>query len=325
MLPSATGLGKWLGYLDRFLLFRPLLKQAADWAEVVHICDQANSVYIPWLNRKPHVVTCHDILAIRSALGEVTEHKTGPTGKIYQRWILASLKLAQHVVCVSEKTQEELLRLTELSADKVSVVHNGLNYPYRPMSMEESIYQLNKTGLGDVRPYLLHVGGNFWYKNRMRLLQIFEQFTRLDGGKGHHLVLAGAGINGQLRVLSKKLGISKKIKSVTNVSNEQLRALYSMAEGLVFPSLSEGFGWPIIEAQACGCPVFTSNIRPMTEVGGDGAVYFDPLDASDAAGIILRAIQNKDHFRQRGYRNAAEFSTTDMIDGYILSYWLVAS
>jgi glycosyltransferase involved in cell wall biosynthesis len=325
MFPSATGLGKWLGYLDRFLVFSLILKQAADWADVVHICDHANAVYIPWLNRKPHVVTCHDMLAIRSAFNEITEHKTGPTGKVYQRWILAGLKQTRHVACVSRTTYDDVLRLTGLEPDRVSVLRNGLNYKYHHMSENLSLYHLEQIGIADAVPFLLHVGSNDWYKNKEGLLRIFCKFIRLAAGKKWHLVLAGQGLTDGLLFLAQEIGISDRIRETPNVTNQQLCALYSRAEGLIFPSLAEGFGWPIIEAQACGCPVFSSNRRPMTELGGDGAVYFDPLGVSEAAGIILQAIQNKDHLRERGYRNAAKFSTWDMIDAYIQLYRHVAT
>src|SRR4051794_27714621 len=68
--PSATGIGKWLGYVDRFALFRKTLRSEVVWADVTHICDHGNAVYVPWLSGRPHVVTCHDALAMRSALGE---------------------------------------------------------------------------------------------------------------------------------------------------------------------------------------------------------------------------------------------------------------
>jgi len=325
IFPSATGFGKWLGYLDRFILFSLILKQAADWADVVHICDQANAVYIPWLNRKPHVVTCHDMIAIRSAFNEIAEHKTGATGKVYQRWIIAELKKARHVACVSKTTYDDVLRLTRIETGRVSVVKNGLNYPYRHMSEKLSLHHLEQIGIADAVPFLLHVGSNDWYKNKEGLLRIFCQLIRLAAGKKWHLVVAGQGLTDELRILARKIGISDRIREAPNVTNEQLCALYSCADGLIFPSIAEGFGWPIIEAQACGCPVLASNRRPMTEAGGDGAVYFDPLDVSGAAGIILQAIQNKDHLRQRGYRNAAKFSARDMIDAYIQIYRLVAT
>jgi glycosyltransferase involved in cell wall biosynthesis len=322
MFPSATGFGKWLGYLDRFILFRPLLKQAADWADVVHICDQANAMYIPWLKGKPHVVTCHDMLAIRSALGEIAEHQTGLTGRIYQRWILSGLKKAMHVACVSDTTREDVLRLTGLSPDRVSAVQNGLNYPYRPMSERESLYHIKQMGLANVSPFFINVGNNNWYKNKEGLLRIFGQMAHLAGDEQGNLVIVGAGLTERLRVLAQKIGICDRIRELSNVTNEQLCALYSAAEGLIFPSLFEGFGWPIIEAQACGCPVFTSNQRPMTEVGGDGAVYFDLLDDTVAAKNILQAIQGKDILRELGHRNAMKYSTAAMITGYVRAYHL---
>ncbi len=325
ILPSATGLGKWFGYLDRFLLFRPLLKKAVDWAEFVHICDQANAIYIPWLNRKPHVVTCHDMLTIRSALGEIKGHTIGLTGKVYQRWILSGLNQARHVACVSKTTYDDVLRLTGMEAERISVVLNGFNYPYHPMGQKEKAYHLKQIGIADATPFFLHVGSNDWNKNKEGLLRIFCQLTHLVVGKKWHLVLAGQGLNDQLRFLAQKIGISDRIREASDLTNEQMCALYSSAEGLIFPSLAEGFGWPIVEAQACGCPLFTSNRAPMTEIGGSAAVYFDPLEEVDAADIILKAIQNGDYIKEHGYRNAMKYSTKAMVSGYVDCYRLVMS
>ena len=325
MLPSATGLGKWLGYLDRFLLFFPLLKQAADWADVVHICDQANAVYAPCLNRKPHVVTCHDMISIRSALGEFTENTTGPTGKVYQHWILSGLKQARHVACVSNATYNDVLRLTGLNTGKVSLVRNGLNFPYRRMGKLESLYYLEQIGLGNCQPFFLHVGGNQWYKNKKGLLRIFRQLLNLERIQRPKLVLAGESLDHQLRLVAKELGISDRLLETPNVTNEQLCALYSSAEGFIFPSFAEGFGWPIVEAQACGCPVFTSNIAPMTEIGGHAAVYIDSLDAGSAAKIIWKEIQNREAIKECGYNNAKKYSIRAMITGYVDCYDLVVS
>ena len=146
------------------------------------------------------------------------------------------------------------------------------------MKAELASYHLEQIGIEDTGPFFLHVGNNDWNKNRKGLLRIFYQFTRLALGNKLHLVLAGQGLTDELRFLAQKIGISDRIREAPDVTNEQLCALYSTAEGLIFPSLAEGFGWPIIEAQACGCPLFTSNRAPMTEIGGSAAVYFDPVD-----------------------------------------------
>lgn len=314
--PSSTVLGKWLGYVDRFILFSPVLTKAVQWADVVHICDQANAIYIPWLRGKPHVMTCHDMLAIRSALGEIAEYQTGLTGRIYQRWILYGLKKAMQVACVSNTTREDVLRITKLSPEKVSVVHNGLNYPYRPMPTEEFSQHLEQMGLADWRPFFFHVGGDFWYKNKASLLRIFAHMVHLDNSSSWNLVLAGAALPETLARLAKELKIYDRIREAINVTNEQLCALYSAAQGLIFPSLAEGFGWPIIEAQACRCPVFISNREPMTGVGGGGAVYFDPTDEASAAQAICDALQNRDRLTDLGLQNALRYSTEAMISGY---------
>jgi glycosyltransferase involved in cell wall biosynthesis len=321
--PPLTGLGKWLGYVDRFILFPIVLTKAARWADVVHICDQANAIYIPWLRGKPHVMTCHDMLAIRSALGEIAEYQTGLTGRIYQRWILYDFKKVMQVTCVSNTTREDVLRITKLSSEKVSVVHNGLNYPYRPMPTKEFSQHLEQMGLADWMPFFFHVGGNFWYKNKAGLLRIFAHMVRLDNSDSWNLVLAGAALPETLARLAKELKIYDRIREVKNVTNEQLCALYSAAQGLIFPSTAEGFGWPIIEAQACGCPVFTSNRKPMTEVGGDGAVYFYPKEEARAAQAICDAFRNRDSLIGLGLQNAMRYSFETMISGYESIYHFV--
>jgi glycosyltransferase involved in cell wall biosynthesis len=179
---------------------------------------------------------------------------------------------------------------------------------------------LRDLGIAFNRPFLLHVGGNFNYKNREGLFRLFAQFLRLDGCGDYHLVLAGAGRDDKLQSLSQELGIERQVREAGEVTNEQLCALYSTAEALVFPSLHEGFGWPIVEAQACGCPVFTTNRRPMSEVGGDGALYFDPADEAAAARIVLEGLKHKKQLVVLGFRNAAKYKADAMIDAYLTCY-----
>jgi glycosyltransferase involved in cell wall biosynthesis len=91
------------------------------------------------------------------------------------------------------------------------------------------------------------------------------------------------------------------------VTQEQLCAIYSAAQALIFPSFYEGFGWPIIEAQACGCPVFTSNRAPMTEVGGTAAIYFDPLDEEKAAECVAKNLRDTKMIVESGFDNIQRF------------------
>jgi glycosyltransferase involved in cell wall biosynthesis len=109
------------------------------------------------------------------------------------------------------------------------------------------------------------------------------------------------------------------------VDNAALAALYSGAELLLFPSLEEGFGWPIIEAQACGCPVLTTGKDPMMEVGGNAAFYIaDPTDAEAGAAAVEKLLAQKESVRtavvRAGRENAARFSTERMIREYEAIY-----
>ena len=321
--PGESGLGKWLGYFDRFVLFPPHLRRLVQWADVVHICDQANSLYLPWLKGKPNVVTCHDMLAIRSALGEIPQNPTRWSGRVFQRWILSGLRQAQRVVCVSEQTRVEFLRVANLPQERVAVTPNALNYQFRPMEPEEAGKLLRVLGLADERPFLLHIGGNEWYKNREGVLRIFHHLVRLPGYEKHRLVMAGKPWTLGMRNYVEEMGLVGRIKNLVEVSNEHLRALYSMAEALIFPSLQEGFGWPILEAQACGCLVVTTNRPPMTEVGGDTAVYIDPTDEVVAARIVAESLKDQQALRKSGFLNVKRFSRNAMITGYLNAYTTV--
>jgi glycosyltransferase involved in cell wall biosynthesis len=115
-------------------------------------------------------------------------------------------------------------------------------------------------------------------------------------------------------------GLADKVVELQGVGNEDLGALYSSAVASLFPSLQEGFGWPIVEAQACGCPVFTSNRAPMTEVGGNAAVYFDPTQITSAADTIIQHLPRVQEMRQAGLENAKRFRTEAMIAGYVALY-----
>jgi glycosyltransferase involved in cell wall biosynthesis len=317
---GSHGLAKWLGYLDQLVLFPHRLRLAVEWADVVHICDQGNAVYLPYLGGRPHVVTCHDLIAIRSGLGETPEHRTRLTGRLLLSWILARLQRAQRVVCVSEQTRQDLLRVAGLPPARTGVVHNALNYPYRPMAQDEAVARLKTLGLKPERPFLLHVGGNQWYKNREGLLRIFRAFTALPGFGDYKLVLAGKPWTPSMRQYISQAELARQVVELISISNEDLRALYSCAKALVFPSLYEGFGWPIIEAQACGCPVFTTDRAPMTEVGGRGTRCFDPADEMGTARIIARGIADREALRARGFENMRRFSPKVMVSGYLAAY-----
>jgi glycosyltransferase involved in cell wall biosynthesis len=318
--PSWKGIGKWLGYIDKFGIFPRDLKASLKWAEVVHICDQANAIYTKDILRFPHIVTCHDLLAVRSAIGEIPEVRTRCSGKLLQRAILNGVNRAQHVVCVSEATRRDLTRIAKISDENMSVVYNSLNYPYRRMADIESARRLKQFHIDSGDAFVLHVGGNQWYKNRLGVLRIFRHLRSLQPDCPLKLVMAGKPWTEEMRAYVRDYQLSGQVIELDNVENEDLRALYSRATLMLFPSLQEGFGWPIIEAQACGCPVITSNRAPMTEIGGSGAIYINPDDERLAAFTLKSVLPSISTMRYSSLQNALKFTESAMIQGYVSAY-----
>ena len=320
-----AGWPKLLGYADKFLVFPRTLRRLArrQPAAVFHLVDHANAVYLPRLPLRT-VVTCHDLLQVRAALGEIPRQTVGRAGRHYQRWILRSLGRAPLTACVSGKTRDDLLRLASLPPANVTVVHNGLNHPYHRIDSAEAwrrIATLATTGTPWAAhgPFLLNVGGGQWYKNRPGLLRIFHSLRSRHGYTGR-LVLVGKPLSPADAALARGLGLAEALVFASGVPNDALEALYSVADGLLFPSWEEGFGWPVLEAQACGCRVFASNRPPMTEVAGHAATYFNPTDPAAAAERIAHTLATTPPRDAAGPANAARFSTDAMIDAYLALY-----
>ena len=326
------GFPKYLGYLDKFVLFprsiRKRLRRSAP-ATVYHIIDHGNAVYARHFRDVPLVVTCHDLLQVRSALGEFPQNPLTRSGEKYQRWILNGLGRVRCIACVSEKTRTDLLRLTALPAAAAHVILNGLNYQYHPVPAIEAIpildaalrrQNLKWPGAFNRRPrFLFSIGGAQWYKNRTGLVSIFGELKK-HLGSTHAFLYAGPPFDAEQESLIEKLGLRGSLLRLSQLSNEELRVAYSLADALVFPSWEEGFGWPIAEAQACGCPVFTSNRAPMTEVGGAAAGYFDPADPIGAAQVIVNGLTLPEALRTAGLLHARRWNAQLMLDAYLKLY-----
>ncbi len=320
-----SGWPKYLGYIDKFFLFPRFLRHEIrrHRPDVVHIIDHANSVYANAAGERPVVATCHDLMQIRAALGEIPQQRLGLSGRIFQRWILRHIGRVRSLAYNSRKIGEDLHRLISRQSNSTHLIPIGLNYPYAKVPSATAAQRLNRLaaddGLGDKNEFYLNVGGGQWYKNRPGLLRIFAEIRRKQT-PAPLLVMIGKPLSATDAALAAKLGLAEQVRHFPNVSNEDLAAFYSLARGLIFPSWEEGFGWPIAEAQACGCPVFTSNRAPMTEVGGPAAVYFDPADPVDAAHRILAARSEEAALRARGLIRAERWTASRMLGSYAELY-----
>lgn len=322
---TTHGLGKWLGYIDKYVLFPSSLRRSlraitARGPHVLHICDHSNAVYVPRKNTTSTIVTCHDLLAVRGALGEQTDCPPSFMGKQLQRWIVRGLARATVIASVSRATMRDVDAIVRSNSNdqRRCLVHMGLNHSYRRLQAEVAISRLAEVQLPD-SPYILHVGSNLRRKNRDGVLRVFAKTAAHWNGI---LVFAGEPLTGELSALVDSLGIRERVVAISKPSTAVLEALYNRATALLFPSRFEGFGWPTIEAQASGCPVICSNAGPLPEVVGDGGIVC-PLDDEDSfASAILKLLDphEQDRLIRRGLANAARFSTEQMIEGYLAIY-----
>jgi len=310
---------KWFGYIDKFVLFRwRLSRKLSARPAVVHICDHSNATYARQAKKFPLVITCHDLLAVRGGLGEETDSPASITGRILQRWILRGLRLSDILACDSRATVQDAERLVPRprNGPRIALVHVGLNFPYRRLPdavVNERLRTIS--GLKYRARFVLHVGSNLRRKNREGVLRIFAKCAdALDA----QMVFSGDALSESLRAQARDLRIVHRVVEVANAPNELLEALYNRAHALLYPSRFEGFGWPIIEAQACGCPVVCSSSGPMADVAGAGALLHEANDEDGFAADLLRLADPEERKRwsASALENAKRFSAARMISEY---------
>ncbi len=271
-LPFPKAFKKWLGYLDQYLLFpvktRTKLK-ASNSNTLFVLTDHALGPWLPLVANRPHVVHCHDFLAQQSALGLIPQNLTSFTGKKYQAYIRHGYSQAKNFISVSKKTQADLHQFVNPSNINSTVVYNGLNQSFEAKEPVIARKELSaKTGLDLSNGYLLHIGGNQWYKNRTGVIEIYDEWRSISN-LTLPLLLIGELPDEKLLERIEQSAYKSSIHCFNNIEDQLISAAYSGASIFLFPSLAEGFGWPIAEAMACGCPVITTNEAPMTEVAGD--------------------------------------------------------
>ena len=321
---------KWLGYVDQFIVF-PLQVKARikklNPETLFVFSDQALGPWVPLVAHRPHVIHVHDFMALRSALGEYPQNPTGWSGKHYQALIRRGFAQGKNFISVSQNTQTDLARFLPAPPPLSVVIYNGLNFPFYRMSREQSLASLANLGISiPTEDFLIHVGGNQWYKNRLGVLELYEAYVN-QVVQASPLWMVGPPPTAAMQEVLDRIGTSGSIIFLSGITNAQVCAAYSLASLLIFPSIAEGFGWPIAEAMACGCLVLTTNEAPMTEVGGDAAYYIDNKTvnntsawAATAAKIIEDVLalsqQATQQQREKGFAQAAKFDSQQTINQY---------
>ena len=177
-LPAPEIIKKWLGYIDQFIVFpRDVKKRLKNVSRntLFVFTDHALGPWVPLVANRPHVIHCHDFLAQQSALGEIPENPTRKTGRNYQKMIHKGYSEGRNFISVSFNTKKMLHRFLTASPERSEVVYNGLNQSFTtldPCKARDSVSR--ETGIELKNGYLLHVGGNQWYKNRIGVVEIYN-------------------------------------------------------------------------------------------------------------------------------------------------------
>lgn len=246
--------------------------QIAKWKpEVLHETYYAKLGY-------GHIKGCRKIITVYDMIHEIYPNDF-PNSDHTSKLKRSAVARADHIICISESTKRDLVRLFDVSERKVSVIHLGFD-PFIDASHYLQQPTLTK------RPYLLYVGHRGGYKNFKGFLRAVARSPRLLAD--FEVIAFGGGKFSTAEFdFSEALGFSAhQVRHIAGDDN-LLGSYYRAASALVYPSLYEGFGLPPLEAMSCGCPVVSSNTSSMPEIIGDAAEYFDPSDSQD----ICRAIE----------------------------------
>lgn len=335
-LKAPASLKKWMGYIDQYIIFpvevkNKLKKLPKDTLFV--FTDHALGPWVPLVANRPHVIHCHDFLAQRSALGEFKENPTSWTGKIYQWYIRRGYRKGKNFISISKKTQADLHQFLKEKPVISEVVYNGLTQEFRPAENKHKVRKKiqQEIGVDLAEGFILHVGGNQWYKNRKGVIEIYEGWRNKFSRK-LPLLLIGSAPTENLKEQHQLSIYEKDIHFVINAPDELVKWAYQGADLFLFPSLEEGFGWPIVESMASGCPVITTDAAPMSEVGGDVALKISrrpyqlkvdswKQESAKALNELLQISQGRyETIVKKGLERAKEFSSESALDKIEIYY-----
>jgi glycosyltransferase involved in cell wall biosynthesis len=250
------------------------------------------------------VCTFHDLLPI--------EHPEwfNPQFSRWYRWLLPKLaRRVAHIIVNSQFTKEQVIERLAICPKKVTVTPFGIDGRFSPRSEDEIATVRERLGIGS-DPYVLCIQAFVERKNTRRLLRVWEQISpKLPDNL--NLVLAGGKTGGGVVSTFHLDRLPRNVLATGYVNDDHLPALYSGAIAFLYPSLYEGFGFPTLEAMACGTPVLTSNTTALPEVVGDAALIVNPLDEEAIQDGLFRLLGSdslRADLRRKGLERVRSFT-----------------
>lgn len=287
-----------LGHLRRMIWTQTQLPQ---------ICHQHQaSLLFSLVPEAPLGLRCASVVMVHDLIPLRFPRFTSPLTQYFRFYVPQVLKQASQILCNSEATAQDLVHFFQLPAAKITTIplaHDAEHFQVLPLVREKP----------PARPYFLYVGRHDPYKNLARLIQAF---ATLPVSLETELWIAGAAdprFTPTLQRQVTELGLVERVKFLDYVTYDQLPVLLNRAVAMVYPSLWEGFGFPVLEAMACGTPVITSNLSSLPEVTGDAALLVNPYRVTEITVAMQQIISDAElraQMQSAGLARAQQFSWT---------------
>jgi glycosyltransferase involved in cell wall biosynthesis len=238
----------------------------------------------PAFRFRKEIVTVNDVFPITGK-----DYSTPEFQRKFSALLLEAVKRAARVIAPSQYTAEQLVRHAGVAREKLRVIPDGVDLPARFMTLQQRAGE-RQSLVGKDNEMLLSVGVLQTRKNTLNALRALASLP-----PRYRLVLAGGEGYGSEAIhdFIRQEALTSRVAVLGYVPPERLSALYQAASALLFPSLEEGFGLPVLEAMAHGLPVVASRTASLPEVGGDAALYVDPQDPRDIADKVRRAVEDR--------------------------------
>lgn len=261
---------------------------------------------VPFQHPVRFVVTIHDLISL--IFREHYRHNR--LRPLYDYMWTRAAKSAEMIITVSQNSRKDIIEVLQIPDERIRVIYEAADPVFRPVENREEVEGL-KEGLS-LTNYILYVGGMEPRKNLVCLLKAFKQLPK-DLGNSFRLVIAGRPDQffAELQREVERQGLSGKVSFTGFITGERLVLLYNGASVLVLPSLYEGFGFPLLEAMACGTPVICARSASVPEIAEDAALYFDPKDANELTDALSKVLEDPSlaaGLREKGFQQAARFS-----------------
>jgi glycosyltransferase involved in cell wall biosynthesis len=297
----------------------PSLIRARGEASVFHILDHSHANLALATPPEKTVLTCHDIIPLMAARGLIPMQADRFAAYTFPLR-LQCMKRCKKILAISRSTKQNLVEIGGIPAEKIEVVYYGCNpafgpNPYVPgMSpSEERRGVLEKFGIPPDAAVVLHVATATRYKNSPAILRALRILKDTSAGEREvWLLRVGADFFPDEKALAAELGVEDRIRKTGKIFDDQvLGACYRSADVFAFPSLWEGFGWPVLEAMNCGTPVVVSNVASLPEVAGSAGLAVPPRDhaaLAESLRVVLTSPSERSRLSALALEQAGRFS-----------------